>query len=333
VADALTVWRLSSADAIERDLAALWRETAREGPISRALMANLVVIQERDDLTEDTGAAAREAIAGDVAQRHPVRAILLDYTPGVETPGAPKAARVGLRTFGSSTARYGIELIAVHAACAEASIPSIVRRLARGGVPTAVWWIGDLSRNPPPELMPTLGRQFVYDSASWQDPHEGFRVVAGIGARSHAPDIADLNWRRLAPMRRAIVHGLGSEPDARELRATGVDIRHGADRAADALLLAGWLHGSLGWSSAEVPRIEESRDPAEALVAMLKGGNWAVKASMDDRCVKVTGTTQTPFEVLLPRETDAERVVAELRSLGVDTALHTAVRAAAILAQ
>ena len=327
------MWRRSSADAIERDLAALWRETARDGPLSRALMANLVVIRECDDLTDEAGAAAREAAAGDVAQRHPVRAILLDYTPGVETPGAPEAARVGLRTFGSSSARYGVELIAIQAACSQESIPSIVRRLTRGGVPTALWWIGDLSRNPPPELMPTLGRQFLYDSASWQDPHAGLRVVEGVSARPHAPDIADLNWRRLAPMRRAIVHGLESEPGARELRATGVDIRHGAGRAADALLLAGWFQGSLGWSSTEVPRIEESGDPAEALGAMLAGGNWTVKASMDDRCVKVTGSTQTPFEVLLPRETEAERIAAELRSLGADTALHAAVRAAAILAQ
>ncbi len=54
---------------------------------------------------------------------------------------------------------------------------------------------------------------------------------------------------------------------------------------------------------------------------------------MDDHCVRVTGTNQTPFEVVLPRETEAERVAAELRGLGSDTALHTAVRAAAVLAQ
>lgn len=333
MADAVSVWRRSSAGAIERDLAALWRETAREGPLSRVLMANLIVIQECDNPTDGRDSAAREAIAGEVAQRHPVRTILLDYAPGVEAPGAPNAARVGLRTFGSSAARYGVELIAIHAACAEASIPSIVRHLTRGGVPTAVWWIGDLSRNPPSELMPALGRQFLYDSASWHDPREGLRVVAGVMARPHAPDIADLNWRRLAPMRHAIVHALGSDPDARELRATGVDIRHGASRAACALLIAGWLHGSLEWSPADVPRIEDSGDSAETLSATLKGGNWAVKASMNDRRVKVTGTSQTPFEVLLPRETEADRVAAELRSLGADTALHAAVRAAAVLAQ
>jgi glucose-6-phosphate dehydrogenase assembly protein OpcA len=327
------VWRRSSPGAIEADLAALWRETAREGPLSRALMANLVIIQQCDDPAGDVGTAALEAAAGDVAQRHPVRAILLDYSPGVETPGAPKAVRVGLRTFGSSAARYGVDLIALQVACAKASIPSIVRRLTRGGVPTSVWWIGDLAKHPPPELMPTLGRQFLYDSASWQDPREGLRIVAGVMARPHSPDMADLNWRRMAPMRRAIVHGLGSEPDARELRATGVDIRHGASRAADAWLLAGWLHGSLGWSSADVPRIEESGNPAEALSAVLKGGDWAVKASMDEHRVIVTGTSQTAFEVIVPRETEAERVAAELASLGADTALHAAVRAAAILAQ
>ena len=122
MADALSVWRRSSPDAIERDLAALWRETAREGPLSRALMANLVMVQERDDPAGN--AAGREALAGAVAQGHPVRAILLDYTPGIETPGAPQAARVGLRTFGSSAARYGVELIDIRAACPAASIRS-----------------------------------------------------------------------------------------------------------------------------------------------------------------------------------------------------------------
>lgn len=326
------MWRRSSADGIEHDLATLWRETAREGPLSRALMANLIVIHTCDDPNDDRDSAAREAVAGEVAQRHPVRTILLDYTPGVEAPGAPTEARVGLRTFGSSAARYGVELIAIRAACAEASIPSIVGHLTRGGVPTAVWWIGDLSRNPPPELMPALGRQFLYDSASWHDPREGLRVVAGVMAGSHAPDIADLNWRWLAPMRRAIVHGLRSEPDARELRASGVEIWHGASRAACALLIAGWLHGRLEWSPADVPRIEESGDSAEALGATLKGSDWSVTASMNDRRVKVAGTSQAPFEVLLPRETEADRVVAELRSLGADAPLHAAVRAA-VLAQ
>ncbi len=331
MAEAVSVWRRSSADAIERDLAALWRETAREGPLSRALMANLVMVQERDDPAGN--AAGREALAGAVAQGHPVRAILLDYTPGIETPGAPQAARVGLRTFGSSAARYGVELIDIRAACPAASIRSIVTRLTRGGVPTAVWWIDDLSRNPPPELMTTLGRQFLYDSATWRDPREGFRVVAGILARPHAPDIADLNWRRLAPMRRAIVQGLQSEPAALELPATGVEIRHAVSRSASALLLAGWLSGSLEWSSQDVPRIEASGDSADAFSATLSGSGWTVRTSMDDHRVRVTGTNQTPFEVLLPRETEAECIAAELRSLGSDTALHTAVRAAAVLAQ
>ena len=327
------MWRRSSAGAIERDLAALWRETARDGPLSRALMANLIVIQERDDPTDDRGAAAREAVAGEVAQRHPVRAILLDYTPGVEAPGAPNAARVGLRTFGSSAARYGVELIAIHAACAEASIPSIVRHLTRGGVPTAVWWIGDLSRNPPPELMPALGRQFLYDSASWHDPREGLRVVAGVIARPHAPDIADLNWRRLAPMRRAIVHAAWF--GARCARVARDRCRYPAwgEPSGMRLVDRGMVARQLGMVTSDVPRIEEGGDSAEALSATLKGGGWTVKASMNDRRVKVTGTSQTPFEVLLPRETEADRVAAELRSLAADTPLHTAVRAAAVLAQ
>jgi hypothetical protein len=89
----------------------------------------------------------------------------------------------------------------------------------------------------------------------------------------------------------------------------------------------------LEWSSQEVPRIEENGNPTDAFSATLSGGNWTVRIWMDDHHVRVTGTNQTPFEILLPRETEAECVAAELRSLGSDTVLHTAVRAAAVLAQ
>jgi len=40
-------WRDSSPETIEADLAALWIDLARQGPVVRALMANLVIFRER----------------------------------------------------------------------------------------------------------------------------------------------------------------------------------------------------------------------------------------------------------------------------------------------
>lgn len=332
MAEALIAWQPSSAGTIERDLATLWRDAASGGAVSRALMANLVVIQVCGRAAEaDAEASALETAASAIARQHPVRAILLDYTPGIETASAPHAARVGLLTFGSPEARYGIELIAIQTACADASIPSIVRRLVRGHVPTAVWWRGDVSRTPP-GLVTTLGRQFLYDSLPWADPRAGMRTVAGIIAQPLAPDVGDLNWRRLAPVRQAIVHGLGSEPKARDLRAIDVEIRCDAGRMASAWLLAGWFHASLHWSPTDLPRIEPASGTSELTVAMT-GRGWNVEAVLADRHVRMTGSSQRPFVLSLPGGSEADEVTAELRSLGRDTHLDAAVRSAALLAQ
>lgn len=179
MAAAVVAWRGSSPDAIETDLAALWREAAREGPVARALMSNLVVVREHRSGSAGVG----EAAIVEVAQRHPVRAILLDYTRGIPTACAPEAPRVGLVTFGTPPLRYGVELMAIHAACAESSIPSIVRRLVRGDVPTTIWWTGDLSERSAPHAMTTIGRQFVCDSGSWRDARKGIRSVADLLAQ------------------------------------------------------------------------------------------------------------------------------------------------------
>jgi glucose-6-phosphate dehydrogenase assembly protein OpcA len=344
MAETLIAWRSSSADTIEQDLSVLWREAAHTSPVSRALMANLVVIQEDsrvggsdpgnragDLRTAVANGSAQETLAADIARQHPVRAILLGYIPGIERACAPYTARVGLCTFGLPDARYGIELIAIQTACAEASIPSIVRRLTRGHVPTAIWWRGDISQTRP-GLATMLGRQFLYDSAGWRDSRAGMLAIADITARPQAPDIADLNWRRLAPMRQAIVHGLGSEPRARELRAADVDIRCGAGRTASAWLLAGWFHASLRWSPNASPRIELGSGSAELGVTM-RGLGWSVDISLSEGRVQVTGSTQRPFALSLPRGSEADQVAAELRSLGRDTHLDAAVRSAAILSQ
>src|SRR4051812_46286961 len=45
--DTNRVWRASTAETIDEDLATLWREVAREAPVSRAVMSNLVVFRAR----------------------------------------------------------------------------------------------------------------------------------------------------------------------------------------------------------------------------------------------------------------------------------------------
>src|SRR5205814_7078951 len=118
----------------------------------------------------------------------------------------PVAASVGVLTFGPPQSRYGVEHIAVRSACATASLPSIVRRMTLGSVPTSVWWTDDLSEVTPLEPLVVMGRQLLYDSRRWRDVRRGVRRLAALLGGSHSLDLADLNWRRLAPMRQGILH-------------------------------------------------------------------------------------------------------------------------------
>src|SRR6266850_913119 len=193
-------WRASTPEAIELDLAALWRQIGHgEAAIARAVMSNLVVFRKHMDVpdAELTRVTANLPL-DEVAARHPSRLIVLEHSYDQAAPGAPFAAGVGIVTFGPPQARYGVEQIVVRSACAEQSLPSIVRRLVRGDVPTSVWWTDDLSDRPPLDGIVAMARQFVYDSRRWRDVRRGVLALATLHRRL---DLADVNWRRLTPLR------------------------------------------------------------------------------------------------------------------------------------
>ena len=73
-----SVSRPCPASAIDDELALLWRDAGRDGPVARAMMANLVVFtdcaaRERVDLT----APIEHVPVTEVVRRHPSRVILL----------------------------------------------------------------------------------------------------------------------------------------------------------------------------------------------------------------------------------------------------------------
>ena len=136
----------------------------------------------------------------------------------------------------------------------EQSLPSIVRRLVLGDLPTSVWWTEDLSQTPPLAALATMGRQFVYDSRQWRDVRAGISTVAGLLEHPHAPDLADLNWRRLAPLRQGVSRGLAAAgrgpagPDGRavlDAPALHIRLQHAAGEEALACLMSGWLRSRL----------------------------------------------------------------------------------------
>jgi glucose-6-phosphate dehydrogenase assembly protein OpcA len=321
------VWRTSTPQTVEEELAALWREVAQRGAVARAVMSNLVVFRFHERRTRgdrpvaDTSNDPIEAVVA----LHPSRVIVLEHDRGEHGVREPMGAGVGVCLFGPPSARYGVEEIVVRSACADASFPSIVRRFLRGDLPTGVWWTEDLSQAPPLPALVDLGRQLVYDSRQWSDVDGGFRVVAPL-ARENRIDLADINWRRLAPLRRAMPHALAgilSNPRPR------VRLSYRPGEAALASLLAGWMVARFRWSLAAISIAEQPDDAADLLTLAIGEGDSAVTAALDGTRLVVHEPGVAPMTLPAVRESNAEAIAAELRTLSRDSALRETIAALA----
>jgi len=161
----------------------------------------------------------------------------------------------------------------------------------------------------------------VYDSRRWRDVARGVHVLQ---AWRHV-DLADVNWRRLAPVRRALVvaaagHEEGWTPSA-------IRIAHCRGDHARAWLLAGWLASRLGWPSDAAPQIEELPEDETVLSVAVGAGDNIVQLSCDGRRVLVAHPGGPPSTIGIPVEGDAEAVSAELHMLSRDISLHDALAA------
>ena len=322
------LFRESSAETIDDDLAALWCELGQRGtPIARAVMSNLVVFRDRIAPPDaDLATVMADLPLDEVIARHPSRLIVIEYQAGSQQPDAPFAAGVGIATFGPESARYGVEQVIVRSACAEVALPSIVRRLTRGDLPTSVWWTEDLSAVPPLESLVTMGRQLVYDSRGWRDVRSALRVLEPL-VRRHQIDLADVNWRRLSPLRRAF---LQAGPGGTPLVAPGASVRivHAASEAPLAWLLAGALMASSRAALKEPPVVGASEVGDAALVVTLEDASQRATVTLSASGATVAGPAAgSPLVVSIPIETAADAVAAELRLLSQDTELHAALAA------
>ena len=316
-------WRDSSPETIEADLAALWIDLARQAPVVRALMANLVIFRERPAGERiDLSAPIDDVPVDEVSRLHPSRVILLHHARGGREARSPIAAAIGAFTFGPPRARYGVEQIALRSTCAEASLPSIVRRLTLGDLPTSLWWADDLSQAAPVAALVAMARQLVYDSRRWHDVREGVLALAPLLAGERETDLVDLNWRRLTPLRQAILHAVGSARPTADMKLAGGRIRHRPGDDALAWLFAGWLSS----------RLESTSDPrAPLLMEEAPGGDDILTVSFSDAFITATMNEHrvivssqddvAPFVTAAPRETEAEAVASELRSLTPDVCL------------
>jgi glucose-6-phosphate dehydrogenase assembly protein OpcA len=320
------IWRTTTADDVEAELADVWRAIGRREQVARAVMSNLVVFRDCESIADLwTGASAMDLPIDDVVALHPSRVIIVSraWTPGASSTDI--AAAVGVAIYGPPQTRYGVDRIAIRSSCADASLPSIVRRLIRGDIPTSIWWADDLVSGLPEPLV-TLGRQLVFDSRRWTSVK---RCAAALTtALDNARlDLVDLNWSRLAPVRRAFVHA-GDELRADELGHSNVRITYRPGEEALAWLLAGWLSTRIGWPAGAAPQIEVFPHPDDELIVIEvgRGGEpTTVVLSAHQLVVKQRGWPE--YRTAIRVRNDAETLAEELKSLSPDVHLRETLRA------
>lgn len=335
--------RTSAAEHIEETLSDLWREVSQAGgPKVRSVMSNLIVYAEGDPAHADPAELA------EVSRLHPSRVIVVRY----ERAGHA-GAEVAVHAHGTGVAQFGVEHVTLTSGNHEA-IPSLLRRLIVGELPTSICWGASTlpSARTIQDLAP-LGRQFVYDSSVWPNPLESIRAVAPMGSRPGTDvDVADLTWRRLKPLRHAIVQAVDPTVLPRPvgtLRA--VTIEAGTPERAMAWLLAAWIASRLGWKPVQRTQTDTSaaivfESPAgrttvditytarEGLRAAIEtdalpGAPLLDAVQWGDEIVVRYGWDVPPLTLMAPRRSRAEMLAAELRNLYVDSYLRDALNLAA----
>jgi glucose-6-phosphate dehydrogenase assembly protein OpcA len=233
---------------VERELDQLW--AGREGPDgaaqTRALMANLVAFCRN----REEEAAVVEDIATMVA-RHPARVVVLTADAGSDAHEVEALVAAHGRPGDGGERLCGEHVTLRVGGPGTRSLPSAVRSLLLGDLPTALWWAT-------PEAPPLAGdlftelaaasTQVVYDSMAWTDPLRQLVVTARWIATKGQQATSDLAWRRPKLWRRLIAQMLDPAlaPGAID-NITQVDIEHGPHTLTQAWLLSGWLAFRLGW--------------------------------------------------------------------------------------
>jgi glucose-6-phosphate dehydrogenase assembly protein OpcA len=134
-------------------------------------------------------------------------------------------------------------------------------------------------------------------------------------------DLSDLNWRRLAALRHALVHARGPLASPAWQRVS-VRIVSAPGEGALAWLCAGWLRSVQRDTGVGMPVVEIG-SLSDALLRVSVDG---ITATLTSRSVEVVGMSAPPMVVAVRVETEAEAIAAELRTLSRDDALVSALQ-------
>lgn len=336
---------------IERDLAALWRQSADSGKaVTRACQWNLVVHAPTDAEHERA-----KKLADAIVVAVPSRTIIVRPMPNALGPEIEAFVTANCRVAPGGGKMLCTEEITIEARGKGSDhVPSLLRALHVPDIPTAALFVGP----PPTDASRVRGLvvgadRVIVDSARLT-PAGRLPKLSSLAGLVDGPVVADLNWLRLAPLRYVLAGVYDPPVDAQALfKLKRVKVKCTERGLSGALLLLGWLASRLSWGaperiadqdppSWEVPRAggkvrvdvdlveASSRHSGLGCVQLeSEGGMKVVVGEAPGGSVDVQATGCAPRVVAADEHLDHELLVAALGARGRDklyaTALHRAI--------
>ena len=238
-------------EAIEREFAAIWRETAGgvydESSI-RLRVLNFIAFGQ------DAAAAERfDRLMDVLPERHPCRGVLALADPARERLEASVSARCWrAATGGRHVCAEEVRLLG--GAQQQAELASAVLALIVPELPVAIWLMGapDLGGRMTREVIEAADRLF-FDTGAQTELAEMFDHVLHA-AQEFELQLSDLAWGRIATWRALIAQFFDGEEGLKQLtQIQSIEIdAGGAALSSEPLLVAGWLVSRLGLSLADL---------------------------------------------------------------------------------
>ena len=244
---------------LERELAAMWRESAAGGAeggaaeagVMRVCVANLIVYAPLSE-----GREAIDEMLDEVTEQTPTRAVVLL----ADTGSSESALDAYVSTRCQSGSRGGKQVCGEQVTI-EAAGPALehlataAEPLLVPDIPTFLWW-KDIPHYEDKLFarIVELSDRVVIDSAAFDRPREDMLRVARLVSEHPRIALSDLSWGRLTTLRNLLA-GFWDVADYREHldRLDAVEIEFAqpvaaaGQTSAQALLVAGWLGSRLGW--------------------------------------------------------------------------------------
>jgi glucose-6-phosphate dehydrogenase assembly protein OpcA len=252
--------------------------------------------------TDASGIEGAIEAANGASRLHPSRIIVLS---SVESGESKLDAEIRV---GGDAGASEVVILRAHGA-ASSNPESLITGLLLPDAPVVAWWPSSCAANPARTAIGRIASRRITDSACQGDPSDFLKQLA----KNYAPGDGDMAWTRITLWRSQLA-ALFEQHKHRTV--TGIEVL-GSKNSPSAELLATWLQLRLGAKATTTSEYE----------GVQLEGIFGVRIFFEDgeleiiRTGEVAKISQTGFpdsSVLLPKRTDQDCLIEDMRFLGED---------------